>query len=432
MTAEIAIMNKRAIALAADSTVTIMSKDKAKFYNSANKLFMLSKYQPIGIMIYNNAEFMGIPWELIIKEYRAYIGDTAKDYVYEYADDFFLFLKSGNFMFKDYETKYYESTIKSFLRWIEEDILREYKQKINTKKNKLSEKEIISITTKIIDRIYKSFNKAKILDGVPDGIEEKLFEKYGKNLEKYIDDTIGLSALTQNSIDKLKSISKRLFFIDMFGEPCSGVVFAGFGKKDIFPSLFSYNVSGHIEGFLRKKLNEKESINTDKDFALIPFAQKDTVETFIYGVNNVYLRTLDEVFKKHIIKEIENTDDNIFTNSGKNIIKEKMNEKWKDVMNDIVNYSKAEYYAPIVRAVRVLPIDELASMAESLVNLTSFKRQVAMDENAHTVGGPIDVAVISKGDGFIWIKRKHYFKPELNHHFFSNYYKYRKEDEYEE
>ncbi len=41
---------------------------------------------------------------------------------------------------------------------------------------------------------------------------------------------------------------------------------------------------------------------------------------------------------------------------------------------------------------------------------------------AETVGGPIDVVVISKGDGFVWIKRKHYFKPELNPHFFSNYY----------
>jgi hypothetical protein len=40
-----------------------------------------------------------------------------------------------------------------------------------------------------------------------------------------------------------------------------------------------------------------------------------------------------------------------------------------------------------------------------------------------TVGGPIDVAVISKGDGFVWIKRKHYFVPELNHHFFANYFK---------
>jgi len=42
---------------------------------------------------------------------------------------------------------------------------------------------------------------------------------------------------------------------------------------------------------------------------------------------------------------------------------------------------------------------------------------------AETVGGPIDVAVISKGDGFIWINRKHYFARELNPPFFANYYR---------
>jgi hypothetical protein len=60
-------------------------------------------------------------------------------------------------------------------------------------------------------------------------------------------------------------------------------------------------------------------------------------------------------------------------------------------------------------------------MAESLVNLTSFKRKVSME--VETVSEPIDVAVISAGDGFIWINRKHYFSPEQNHHFFANYYR---------
>jgi hypothetical protein len=59
-------------------------------------------------------------------------------------------------------------------------------------------------------------------------------------------------------------------------------------------------------------------------------------------------------------------------------------------------------------------------MAESLVNLTSFKRHVSKE--SETVGGPIDVAVITKGDGFIWIKRKHYFNIKLNNHFLSNYF----------
>lgn len=63
-----------------------------------------------------------------------------------------------------------------------------------------------------------------------------------------------------------------------------------------------------------------------------------------------------------------------------------------------------------------LPKDELAAMAETLINLTSFKRKVTMD--AQTVGGPIDVAIISKKDGFVWVKRKHYFDRDLNPHYF--------------
>lgn len=59
-------------------------------------------------------------------------------------------------------------------------------------------------------------------------------------------------------------------------------------------------------------------------------------------------------------------------------------------------------------------------MAETLINLTSFKRRISI--GAETVGGPIDVAVITKGDGFVWIKRKHYFDKELNHSYFKNYF----------
>lgn len=84
-------------------------------------------------------------------------------------------------------------------------------------------------------------------------------------------------------------------------------------------------------------------------------------------------------------------------------------------------YSNENHVQPVMQAVSVLPKDELAKMAESLVNITSFKRKITLD--IESVGGPIDVAVISKGDGFIWVKRKHYFKPDLNPAFFANYYR---------
>jgi hypothetical protein len=42
--------------------------------------------------------------------------------------------------------------------------------------------------------------------------------------------------------------------------------------------------------------------------------------------------------------------------------------------------------------------------------------------SAETVGGPIDVAIISKGEGFVWVKRKRYFSLEENPHFLARYF----------
>lgn len=79
------------------------------------------------------------------------------------------------------------------------------------------------------------------------------------------------------------------------------------------------------------------------------------------------------------------------------------------------------YTTPLLNTVVSLDKEDMANMAESFISLTSLVRR--MQPGEETVGGPVDVAVISKGDGFVWINRKHYFKPELNSSFFSNYFK---------
>jgi hypothetical protein len=70
MTAEIAILNKNGVALAADSKVTIGGSGQEKTFDTVNKLFTLSKIHPIGVMIFGNAEFMRYPWETIVKLFR--------------------------------------------------------------------------------------------------------------------------------------------------------------------------------------------------------------------------------------------------------------------------------------------------------------------------------------------------------------------------
>ena len=81
-----------------------------------------------------------------------------------------------------------------------------------------------------------------------------------------------------------------------------------------------------------------------------------------------------------------------------------------------------------MKVVEILLLKELAKVVSTLVRLTSFEKQLSLE--AETVGEPIDVAVISKGDGFIWINRKHYFRPELNHRYFRDDQQYEYPKEY--
>jgi hypothetical protein len=234
-------------------------------------------------------------------------------------------------------------------------------------------------------------------------------------------------------LKQLKKIAASLFSKFPEGiqkEGISGIVVAGFGEGDAFPSVKSF----HIEGIVNNKLKYKEYISSKTDFetsaSIIPFAQREMVDTFMEGIDPTYRDVeesyLSEVFDRYaemiaemIAERIEGRN-----NEGKGRFEERLvligREIVEDLRKKLEDYRNERYVSPITSVVSMLPKDELAVMAETLVNLTSFKRKVTM--GSETVGGPIDVAVISKGDGFIWIKRKHYFKAELNPQFFANYY----------
>lgn len=83
MTAEIGILNRRGVALAADSAVTIGQR---MTLNNATKVFTLDSSHYIGIMTYGNAEFMEIPWEVIIKSYRENLANNTFNTIEEYAN----------------------------------------------------------------------------------------------------------------------------------------------------------------------------------------------------------------------------------------------------------------------------------------------------------------------------------------------------------
>jgi hypothetical protein len=431
MTAEIAIFNRSAVALAADSAVTI--GDGGKIYNSANKLFTLSKYHPVGVMVYGRASVMSVPWETVIKLYRSHLGEKELPTVAEYAKDFLSFLESSQTLFPESQQ---QSNVEGFLinrlDNLRNDIIKTVEERIK-QKGKFSESETAALVESKISEHVEFLKSLKALPTLPPNFGRDACAKYAQSI-KEISTEVFESKLpfTGKASALLSEFLVLQFEKDTLAE-LTGLVIAGFGKDEYFPAGEAFVIDSVVNGRLRYKREGDKSyaVNFENSASIIPFAQSEMAETFLRGYNPRFYRVISGYLKRLVAKYPETITKSMKDPAEISAVKELLKNQSQEILDsftqEIKTFSREYNWGPIIDAVEVLSKDDLASMAESLINLTSFKRKVTMSER-ETVGGPIDVAVISKGDGFIWIKRKHYFQQELNQHFMRNYYRRGKDE----
>ncbi|MBU0692910.1 hypothetical protein KKH18_13995, partial [bacterium] len=133
------------------------------------------------------------------------------------------------------------------------------------------------------------------------------------------------------------------------------------------------------------------------------------------------LNQLKDLFVDECSRNIFNIEDEDKIEAARSTIQLKVDELHKEYNDSTFEQMTKNFAMPIKSVVASLSKPDLAAMAKSLVNLTSMKKKLSMGQE--TVGGPIDVALISKGDGLIWIDRKHYFDQERNPHKVAKYYR---------
>lgn len=428
MTTEVAIINKEAIALAADSAVTVGISDGTKIYNSANKLFALSRVCPVGIMVYGNAQLTGVPWESLIKVYRQKLGDSSFPELQDYCNDFIDFInKHIKFFPDDYQTESVVSILSDTYENLQEEISYAVEEAFSDDiQIKISEELTDKIASEVIE---KAATHLENLDNIPHFSESFIKEKtveFNPLFNNVIDHVFSGFNVTATIKNNLLKIAEYSLFKKTFSSLVSGIVIAGFGEEEIFPSLHTYDIECVFGNQLKYCKNEDKSHEIGNYPVIIPFAQGDMISTFLEGIDpNLQIfsiHALEGILQNYfedIINEAKKSDSNKQPdfinqiNKHFNQTKQSLLEKYNQRM---IEFGKEYHIKPILSTVSILPKDELAAMAEALVSLTSLKRRVTTD--AETVGGPTDVALISKGDGFIWIKRKHYFSAELNRDFF--------------
>lgn len=420
MTAEVAIMNKSAVALAADSAVTFMVNGEPKVFQTVNKLFALSKYQPVGLMVYGSAEFMEVDWETIVKIYRGELGERVFDTLRDNAYHFLTFLHERLDVFDEpSQTTFVEQTIGGAFSSIRDALLEFVNEKI-AESGELDASEIREKLREIVTErrdALRDHNDLKLVDGTI------LSSKRIQEIRDEHASTIGrVKQLVLENLPIDGGISRKLSEIALFVltkegvfSRGSGVVVAGYGRREIFPSLEEFHVDGVFSNMLRFSQRRSSAVGRERTASVIPFAQSEMVVAFMEGIDPEYQSHINEAVRATLDPYGSTLLDVLVPGSSKDrnrYMREmsKANEELaRSFENDMNSYRRRRFVQPVVRIVNELPKSELAAMAESLVNLTSFRRHVTPD--AETVGGPIDVAVISRGDGFVWIKRKHYFEP---------------------
>lgn len=420
MTAEVAIANSAAVALAADSAVTIGDQ---KIYNSALKLFALSKVAPVGVMVYGNAGLLNVPWETLIKTFRKKLAKTTFPTLEEYAQEFINYLNdNSNFFPEEVQLQWLKSNVEAYFEVIRDELFDKIHPNFQ-EKGEIDNKTINSIFTNIVSKHHSELKAEKYAETMGQELFNIILKEYAdvfSEIRKKVFEKIKVSRTIET---KLNEIAAYLHVKQKFSNILSGIVVAGYGESEIYPSVLSYDIEGVIKNRLKYRKNQEKSgkISNERPCQIIAFAQEDMVSTFMQGINPFALSFLQSYLSQLFERIPDLLHETSLNNQEKDTFKSKSSKLLSVFFEQLKEHIRENHAFPVLRMVTVLPKDELAAMAEALVNLTAFKRR--MTESMETVGGPIDVAVISKGDGLVWVKRKHYFPPELNQHFFANYFR---------
>ncbi|MBV9045145.1 MAG: hypothetical protein JO294_08490, partial [Alphaproteobacteria bacterium] len=238
MTSEIAVMNQRAVALAADSAVTLIDGGTVVVRNDQRKLYNLIGGQPVGIMFFGVADMMGHPWEHLIEHYQKKTKSGSPPHVRDHAVGFTSMLDNlEEFFPKARQTDEYKRLLASVFRYIFH--LAQYLREAGgPERQGVTDTAILE---EAIERVWRDYQFRE--DGsprgdlacFPAGFAERVRKDYSSTIDELIAYGFQPFGLSKQAQQRLKEIALFCVVKDLFLEDVTGLVFAGFGSEERYP-----------------------------------------------------------------------------------------------------------------------------------------------------------------------------------------------------
>ena len=417
MTALVGILNVRGAAIAADSAVTMTRDRNRKIANSANKMLRLSSAQPVSVMICGSGMFLGTPWDIVIRRYRQKWGQVSLPTVQECVGDFFSYMVSEKVFFPDiYEKRFLKYSLCNLFQVLREDVpfvdindegeVKNVKSIIKTFKSEIK-KSIASMA---------QFGKCPMFE---DYTLEQFTKKTSSVVDEFIEEQLEDNDFLSFPVEVYQAIRDDLvagllcYVTTRSENEGATLVFTGFGADEDYPTLISANVNEGFDGRVCYHVKDEDivHVSADKPVAICPFAQTDIMKSLLTGVNpgfnnvacergsQMYMEfdrmlqesvcgeELDEEFSG-ILQEVKCLD---LYHSFERFDKKLMGQSSKQWLKTLRNYD----------------LQDMAQLAENLIAMTSLERHMTFSEEG--VGGPIDLAIITKNNGFTWLSRKSWY-----------------------
>jgi len=283
----------------------------------------------------------------------------------------------------------------------------------------------------IIDRLAE-LGDMQVSENLKDITDEEILSENKSIIDEVLETQTTFLLNNNVSKDKFYSLICAALRAIIPNDLSTGLIIAGYGNSDSYPSVATIDVDGLVNGHLKySSVVDKAKINRPELGYAVSFAQTDVIERLLSGVDPRFIKKTSGFLANSASTLAPLIVDSYMPNGGK-MKKKKEIEKIQQFLNTIEEtYSsstasefKDEFREEFERMIALMPKLELIELAEALISITAIERKATSDEG--TVGGPIDVAFITKHEGFVWIKRKHYFQANLNPRYF--WRKYRRTD----
>jgi len=235
----------------------------------------------------------------------------------------------------------------------------------------------------------------------PENFESEFVRTHGADIDEMLAKSFGKAGLPQELMARLREIVLLSIVRDVFIEPSTGIVFAGFGRDERYPADCVWHVSTVAGGIAKRRFMGETRIAPEQKSALNLYAQSETTRTLLFGIAPDVEAAMIHLMLNagfEIGRETAAASDGAKREGLMKALPGLVNQKVLDAYQQLRIFIDQRHIDPLRGVIEVAQGEELIGIARMLVELNGFKQRIT--GAAETVGGETAVALITR-DRFI-------------------------------